>query len=63
MATRKRKNKIVEIPEEWLNKVTHPQTIRKRRSKQNAQIRRNVVSHPCKDGTWPTIQYLRSKNE
>ncbi len=30
---RKRRNKLVEIPEEWVGKTTHPQTIRKRPSK------------------------------
>lgn len=30
---RLRRNKLVEIPEEWVGKVTHPQTIRKRPSK------------------------------
>ena len=30
---RKRRGKLVEIPEEWVGKVTNPQTIRKRKSK------------------------------
>lgn len=30
---RRRRGKLVEIPEEWVGKVTHPQTIRKRLSK------------------------------
>jgi len=32
---RKRKGKIVQIPDEWVGKVPHPQTIRKRASKRN----------------------------
>ncbi len=32
---RKRRGIIVEIPAEWVGKVTHPQTIRKRKSKKN----------------------------
>lgn len=30
---RMRRGKLVEIPDEWLGKTTHPQTIRKRESK------------------------------
>lgn len=29
---RKRRGKLVEIPDEWVDKVTFPQTIRKRKS-------------------------------
>lgn len=32
---RKRRGKVVEIPPEWVGKVTHKQTIRKRASKAN----------------------------
>ena len=31
---RERRGKLVEIPDEWFGKVTYPQTIRKRESKQ-----------------------------
>lgn len=30
---RKRRGKLVQIPEEWVGKTTHPQTIRKRKQK------------------------------
>lgn len=32
---RKRKGKLVEIPPEWVGKVTHPQTIKDRKGKGN----------------------------
>ncbi len=32
---RMRRGKLVEIPEEWVGQVTHPQTIRKRASKKS----------------------------
>lgn len=32
---RMREGKLVEIPEEWVGVVTHPQTIKKRQSKGN----------------------------
>jgi hypothetical protein len=34
-AYRKRRGKLVEIPPEWVGKTTHPQRIRKRKSKKN----------------------------
>jgi hypothetical protein len=34
---RRRRGKIVPIPQEWLGQVTHPQTIRKRQSKEGQQ--------------------------
>jgi hypothetical protein len=42
---RKRRGRLIEIPEEWLGKVTHPQTIRKRKSKkgQGRRFKRKVV--------------------
>ena len=30
---RKRRGKLVQIPEEWVGKTTHPQTIRKRKKR------------------------------
>ncbi len=30
---RVRRGKVVQIPEEWVGKTTHPQTIRKRKKK------------------------------
>jgi hypothetical protein len=44
-AYRMRRGKLVEIPEEWVGKVTHPQTIRKRPSKkcQGRRFRRKVM--------------------
>lgn len=32
---RKRRGKLVEIPPEWVGKVTHKQTMRKRKSNEN----------------------------
>ncbi len=42
---RMRRGKLVEIPPEWVGKVTHPQTIRKRKSKgnQGRRFKRKVV--------------------
>ncbi len=42
---RTRRGKEVEIPEEWQGKVTHPQTISKRKSKkgQGKSFKRKVV--------------------
>ncbi len=42
---RMRRGKLVRIPDEWLGKVTHPQTIRKRKSKkgQGKRFKRKVV--------------------
>lgn len=44
-AYRKRRGRLVEIPEEWVGKVTHPQTIRKRPSKkyQGRRFKRKVM--------------------
>ena len=36
---RKRDGKLVEIPTEWVGKTLHPQTKRKRQSKQTKSIR------------------------
>lgn len=63
MKTRIRRNKEVQIPEEWQGKVTHKQTIRKRMSKQSAQVRRNTVRHTLKDGSWPSMKYIKRKQE
>ena len=35
---RKRRGKLVEIPPEWVGKVTHPQTTRKRKSKETKKM-------------------------
>lgn len=35
---RRREGELVEIPTEWVGKVTRPQTIRKRKSKQGQGI-------------------------
>jgi hypothetical protein len=35
-----RRGKLVEIPEEWVGKIPHKQTIRKRQSKQTKKIKR-----------------------
>lgn len=45
---RMRRGQVVEIPEEWRGKVTHPQTIRKRKSKhdQGRRFKRKVVRKP-----------------
>lgn len=42
--TRIRRGKEVEIPPEWVGKVTHPQTMRKRPSK-NLHKRRKEIRH------------------
>ncbi|KKN54362.1 hypothetical protein LCGC14_0593400 [marine sediment metagenome] len=40
-----RRGRLVEIPPEWVGKVTHPQTIRKRKSKKGRgrKFKRKVV--------------------
>ena len=42
---RMRRGKLVEIPEQWVGKTTHPQRIRKRKSKKNQgrRYKRKVV--------------------
>ena len=42
---RMRRGRLVEIPEEWVGRVTHPQTIRKRKSKgtQGRRFRRKCI--------------------
>jgi hypothetical protein len=37
---RVRRGELVQIPDEWVGKVTHPQTMRKRPSKMNRKVRR-----------------------
>jgi|GEM_PF-3301574 len=37
---RMRRGTLVEIPSEWVGNTTHPQTIRKRQSKQTGKSRR-----------------------
>lgn len=37
---RMRRGKLVEIPEEWVGKITHASTIRKRPSKQIHKLRK-----------------------
>ena len=39
---RMRRGKLVEIPPEWVGKVTHPQTIRKRKTTHSAKIDRRI---------------------
>lgn len=45
IAYRMRRGKLVKIPEEWVGKTVHPQTIRKRKSKkgQGRRFKRKVV--------------------
>lgn len=42
---RKRRGVLVEIPEEWVGQTVHPQTMRKRKSKQGQgrRFKRKVV--------------------
>lgn len=37
---RERRGKLVEIPIEWVGQITHPQTIRKRKSKLIHKLRK-----------------------
>lgn len=39
---RMRNNQLVEIPETWVGNVTHPQTIRKRQSKEIRKIKKYI---------------------
>lgn len=43
---RERRGKIVEIPEKWRGKTTHPQTIRKRQSKMTKKLRKKLQYGP-----------------
>lgn len=45
VTTRVRRGKVVEIPEEWAGHVTHPQTIRKRKSKQGGKRTKMKKTH------------------
>jgi hypothetical protein len=55
-----RRGKTIEIPDEWIGHTTHPQTIRKRRSKLTPQ-QRSVQSHRSKSGDYFTKEFLRFK--
>jgi len=55
-----RRGKEIEIPQQWVGRTTHSQTIRKRRSKLTPQ-QRSVQSHPSKSGDYFTKEYLRYK--
>ena len=37
-----RRKKLVEIPPEWVGEVTHPQTIRKRKTTRSAKLDRRT---------------------
>lgn len=45
VSTRKRRGKTVEIPEVWRGVVTHPQTIRKRKSKEGGKRTKMKKEH------------------
>ena len=54
---RKRRGKLVEIPNRWLGQVSHPQTIRKRQSKFTKKIKRYMQA--CKKGLLPNYKDLK----
>lgn len=54
---RMRRDKLVKIPDEWVDKVTHEQTKRKRMSKQPASVRRNVSRNLLEDGSYDGTNY------
>lgn len=60
---RMRKGKLVQIPDEWVGHTLHPQTKRKRPSKQSAQVHRNVSRNRFKDGSCDWSNYRRRKDE
>lgn len=59
--TRLRRGKVVAIPEQWQGETLHPQTKRRRMSKQSARVRRSVCRRPLKDGTFPTNDYREKR--
>jgi len=39
---RRRRGKLVRIPDKWVGRTAHPQTIRKRQSKHTGKIKRHM---------------------
>lgn len=61
---RMRRGVLVEIPAEWVGQTTHPQTIRKRPSKQTRKVRNdNVPRHPGPTGEYVWKQPRREEQE
>lgn len=53
---RKRRGKLVEIPPQWVGQTTHPQSVRKRRSKLSSGERQQQ-SHAGQEGYFFSKQY------
>lgn len=47
---RRRRGKLVEIPDRWVGHTTHPQTIRKRQSKQLRKLRKGTKGLKSNEG-------------
>lgn len=60
---RTRKGKLVEIPPQWLGKVTYKQTIRKRPAKWTAQQRRNISRNPFRKHDYDWKNYRKHRYE
>ena len=56
---RRRRGKLIRIPDEWLGKVPDPQTIRKRQSKMTRKRRNSIPK--WKPGGMFTERYLKYK--
>ena len=54
---RKRRGRLVRIPDRWVNSTTHPQTIRKRQSKYPRKIKRYMQA--TRKGLLPSYKRLK----
>lgn len=59
---RKRRGVLVEIPAEWVGSTLHPQTMRKRRSKQTRQQRSEPSQWLVKSG-YPKREFREKRHE
>lgn len=57
---RMRRGELVQIPAKWVGKVAHPQTIRKRPSKETHKAR-NLVTRRIKHGEHVSEEWRRLK--
>lgn len=55
---RKRRDRLVEIPEEWVSHTINKQTIRKRKERAKSKLPR----HRLKDGTYPKTEYRTKRH-
>jgi hypothetical protein len=58
---RERRGKLVEIPAEWVGKVTHPQTMRKRPS-QLINKRKRDGWHGSRSKAWASTEFKDNRD-